>query len=113
MEENINAPQSARQSIILPPHSNKMAMSIICTLFCCLIGGIIAIVNSSKSNSLYSSAVLASDDSMKQNLYYQSEEYNKKAKTWNTISLACGIIYIIVVVILAATGSLAALSFLD
>lgn len=110
MEDNYAKPSNSGSSYILPPHSNKMAMSIICTLFCCLIGGIIAIVNSSKSNSLYNSALMASDDSMKQSLYYQSEEYNKKAKLWNTISLACGIIYIIAVAILSATGALAALS---
>ena len=110
MEENAATPQSVGSSYMLPPHSNKMAMSIICTLFCCLIGGIIAIINSSKSNSLYNSAVLATDDSMKQSLYYQSEEYNKKAKLWNTISLACGVIYLVSIAILAATGSLAALS---
>ncbi len=91
---------------ILPAHSNKMAMSIICTLFCCLIGGIIAIINSSKSNNLYNSALLANDDSLKQNLYMQSEAANKTAQTWNIISLIVGILYVIFIVILAASGVL-------
>ena len=91
---------------ILPAHSNKMAMSIICTLFCCLIGGIIAIINSSKSNNLYNSALMANDDSLKQNLYMQSEAANKTAQTWNIISLVVGILYVIFIVILAATGVL-------
>ena len=82
-------------------------MSIICTLFCCLIGGIIAIINSSKSNNLYNSAMLTTDDSMKSNLYYQSETSNKTAQTWITISLITGAIYIIALIILAATGALA------
>lgn len=108
MEENqvTYQPATPRSSFILPPHSNKMAMSIICTLFCCLIGGIIAIVNSSKSNNLYSSAMLSDDDSMKKNLYDQSEAHNKTAKTWITISLICGIIYVIAIIILAAIGEL-------
>ena len=91
---------------ILPAHKNKMAMSIICTLFCCLIGGIIAIINSSKSNNLYNSALLANDDSLKQNLYMQSEAANKTAQTWNIISLIVGILYVIFIVILAASGVL-------
>ena len=111
MEENQATPQATapRSSFILPPHSNKMAMSIICTLFCCLIGGIIAIIYSSKTNNLYNSAMLSNDDSMKQNLYYQSEASNKTAKTWITISIICGVIYVIAVIILAATGALAEL----
>ena len=109
MEENQVTSQTAtpKSSYILPTHSNRMAMSIICTLFCCLIGGIIAIVNSSKSNNLYNSAMLSNDDSMKQNLYYQSEASNKTAKTWIIISLICGVIYVIVLIILAAIGVLA------
>ncbi len=109
MEETQATPQTTTQksSFILPPHSNKMAISIICTLFCCLIGGIIAIVNSWKSNSLYNSAMLSTDDSMKSNLYYQSESSNKTAQTWITISLITGAVYVFAVIILAAAGVLA------
>lgn len=92
---------------ILPPHKNKMAMSIICTLFCCLIGGIVAIVYASKSNSLYESAMFASDNSLRQNLYFQSEMSNKTAQTWITISLITGLLYVILMIILAAVGALA------
>lgn len=111
MEENQATPQSTapKSSLILPPHSNKMAMSIICTLFCCLIGGVIAIINSSKSNSLYNTAMLSNDDSMKQMLYYQSEAKNKTAKTWITISLIFGVFYAIAGFVLAATGTLTGL----
>ncbi|MCI1786218.1 MAG: CD225/dispanin family protein [Bacteroidales bacterium] len=82
-------------SVILPEHSNKMALSIICTIFCCLIGGIIAIVYSSKSNSLYNSAIYAADDSVKQTLFYESEQKNKIAQTWITVSIIFGFIYIL------------------
>ena len=95
--------------MILPPHSNKMAMSIICTLFCCLIGGIIAIIYSSKSNSAYTAAIMSSDDDLKGNLYYQSEKYNKTAQTWITISLITGLIYVIIMIVLGITGALAEL----
>ncbi|MBQ1648163.1 MAG: CD225/dispanin family protein [Bacteroidales bacterium] len=105
MELNLETPQSKPQ-FVLPPHSNKMAMSIICTVFCCLVGGIIAIINSSKSNNLYNNAVMTNDDSLKQSLYMQSEASNKTAQTWITISLVVGIIYVIAVIILAATGVL-------
>ena len=70
------------------------------------IGGIIAIINSSRSNNLYNSALLANDDSLKQNLYMQSEAANKTAQTWNIISLIVGILYVIFIVILAASGVL-------
>lgn len=108
MEETgyTSQPTVQKSTFILPPHSNKMAMSVICTLFCCLIGGIIAIVNSSKSNNLYNSAMYTQDDSMKSALYYQSEAANKTAQTWITISLAFGAIYVIAIIILAAAGEL-------
>lgn len=109
MEENQVAPQTTQQgpTFILPPHSNKMAWSIICTLFCCLIGGIIAIIYSSKSNSLYNSAIISTDNAVRSNLYYQSETSNKTAQTWITISLIIGGIDVIIFVVLLALGVLA------
>lgn len=109
MEENQVTPQTPQQgsAFILPPHSNKMAWSIICTLFCCLIGGIIAIINSSKSNSLYNSAMISTDNAVRSNLYYQSETSNKTAQTWITISLIIGGIDIVIFVVLLAMGVLA------
>lgn len=106
MDETQVTPQTTQHgpSFVLPPHSNKMAWSIICTLFCCLVGGIIAIINSSKSNSLYSSAMISSDDSVRSNLYYQSEASNKTAQTWITISLIIGGIDVIIFVVLMALG---------
>ncbi len=77
---------------ILPPHSNKMVLSIICTIFCCLLGGIIAIVYSSKSNNLYNAAMCSNDAALRQSLYYQSESCNKTATTWIIISIVFGIL---------------------
>lgn len=48
------APGSYRQSDPMPPMPNTyMALSIIVTILCCIIGGIIAIVYSSKVSSCY------------------------------------------------------------
>ena len=76
----------------LPPHANKMMWSVLCTVFCCLLGGIFAIVYSSRSNGLYNSALVASDPTLQQSLYYQSEKANKTAQTWITISIIAGIL---------------------
>lgn len=94
-------------NFILPPHKNKMAMSVICTIFCCLLGGILAIINSSKSNQLYNSAMLSSEDTLRRSLYLQSEEKNKSAQTWITLCIILGVVYVIAIIILAATGVLA------
>ena len=82
-------------------------MSIIVTIFCCLIGGIIAIINSSKSNELYNNAVLTSDEDLKQKLFLQSEQKNKTAQTWITVSLVVGIVWVLLYIILLTTGVLA------
>lgn len=92
--------------IVLPPHNDRMFWAIICTIFCCLVGGIIAIVYSAESNKLYSSAVYASDDSLKQSLYLQSEQKNNVAKNWIMIDVAFGVLYVILIIILVAAGVL-------
>ncbi|MBO4916313.1 MAG: CD225/dispanin family protein [Bacteroidales bacterium] len=91
---------------ILPPHNNRMAMSIICTIVCCLVGGIIAIVYSAKSNELYTSATVASDDSLKQSLYLQSEQKNRTARTWIIISIIYLFLEVIFFILLVALGVL-------
>ncbi len=69
-----------------------MVWSVLCTIFCCLLGGIIAIVYSSKSNGLYNNALYANDPNMQNTLYFQSEQANKTAQTWITISIITGIL---------------------
>ncbi len=49
----------------------------------------------------------ASDSSVKQTLFLQSEEKNKKAQTWIVLSIVFGIIWELATVILAVTGTLA------
>ncbi|MBO4427383.1 MAG: CD225/dispanin family protein [Bacteroidales bacterium] len=73
-------------------HSNKMVWAILTTIFCCLVGGIVAIIYSSKSNSLYHSALLTTDDGLRNSLLLQSEEYNKKAGNWILVNIIFGFI---------------------
>ena len=94
-------------SIILPPHNDRMVWAILTTIFCCLVGGIIAIVYSSESNRLYSSAIYSSDDITKQSLYLQSEQKNNTARTWIIINFASGALYVILILILLMAGVLA------
>ena len=88
-------------------HSNRMLWAILSTLFCCLVGGIVAIIHSSKSNSLYNSALLAQDENLQQSLYMQSELENRSAKNWIIGSIIFGFIVDGGWVILLVTGDLA------
>ncbi|MCQ2153408.1 MAG: CD225/dispanin family protein [Bacteroidales bacterium] len=94
---------------VLPPHSNKMFMSVVCTLFCCVLTGIIAIVMSAQSNSLYREALCAQDNSLRQSLYYESESRNRTAKIMNIISIIVGTGLWGTLVALSSMGILASL----
>ncbi len=53
--------------------------------------------------------MITSDNNLKQCFYLQSEQENKSAQTWITLSLISGILYILLIIIVAATGALASL----
>lgn len=91
----------------VPFHSNRLVMAILCTLFCCQIGGIIAIIYSARSNSTYRSALFSSDDATRQSLYYQSEQENKTARTWIIVSVCSGLIGVISYIVLGTLGVIA------
>lgn len=91
----------------IPYHSNRLVMAILCTLFCCQIGGIVAIIYSARSNSTYRSAMFAPDDSTRQALYYQSEQENKTARTWIIVSVCSGLAGVIAYIALATLGFIA------
>ena len=91
----------------VPFHSNKLVMAILCTLFCCQIGGIIAIIYSARSNSTYRSAMFSPDDATRQSLYYQSEQENKTARTWIIVSVCSGLAGVIAYIALATLGFIA------
>jgi hypothetical protein len=63
------------------PISNHLVWSILTTVFCCLPGGIAAIIYSSKVNT-----ALALKD------YNAAMEASKKAKMWNIIGLCVGLV---------------------
>ncbi len=94
---------------ILPFHKNRLALAILCTLFCCQIGGIIAIVYAAKSNSSYRGAMYSQDDSTRQALYYQSEQENKTARTWIIVSICTGLAGVIAYIALVTLGIVASL----
>ena len=100
-------PQPAPQAPLpVPPHSNMMVWSVLITLFCCLIGGIIAIIQSSKANDLYNSCLFTQDPGLRQSLYLQSEAKNKSARTWIWISVLTGLIpYLCLLVVFLVAGA--------
>lgn len=81
-------------------------MSILITLFCCLIGGIIAIIYSSKSNNLYTQAMITMDSELRQYLYLESEAKNKTAGTWIWISILGGVLTYAAIIALAVGAAL-------
>jgi len=87
-----SAPDLSFPRVIPPPGStipgrpaesvpNYLVWSILSTVFCCLPGGIVAIIYSSKVNT-----ALALKD------YNGALEASKKAKMWNIISLCVGLV---------------------
>jgi heme/copper-type cytochrome/quinol oxidase subunit 2 len=74
--------------------NNYLVWSILVTLFCCLIPGIVAIVFSAQVNGLWA-----------QGRYDESQKMSDRAKTWVIISAVLGIIVIVIYVILFATGA--------
>ena len=83
-----------------------MPWAILTTLFCCQLGGLISIILSAKSNSLYSQAFYMSSDPMQRMmLYEQSESKNKQARLWITLSLVFGIAVMAAVMIAAVAST--------
>ena len=71
--------------------SNHMVGAILTTLFCCLIGGIIAIIYSSQVNSK-----LAQGD------IEGAKSASKTALTWIIVNLVFGLLYVLITVIVLA-----------
>ena len=98
-----------RSSFLLPPHKDRLVLSILCKLFCCQIGGIVAIIYAAKSNSSYRGAMVSQDDSARQALYYQSEAEGKTSKTWIIVSICTGLAGVITYIALVTLGVIASL----
>lgn len=87
------------------PHSNKLVWSILITIFCCLVAGVVSIIYSAQSNTLYNQYLAATDENAKRNFYAESERSNKTAGTWITVGIIFGILHLILwIVYIAVVG---------
>lgn len=73
--------------------------SILVTLFCCMVFGILGIVYSVQANSAFSSGNITA-----------ANEFSAKAKQWVTYGFWCGIAVVGVYAILALMGALSSIS---
>lgn len=80
-----------------PKPDNHLVWSILSTFLCCLVGGIVAWVYSSKV-----------DSSWNYGRYNEAVEYSNKAKSWNLISLITGICWVILYTVLSILGVIGA-----
>lgn len=76
---------------------NYLVQSILVTIFCCLVFGIIGIINASKVNSEYAAGN-----------YAAAEEASKNAKKWTMwgfiVGLIIGVLYLILMIAGVAGG---------
>ena len=81
----------------IPPlkPNNWLWQSIVATIFCCNILGIVGIVYASRVDVLYYN-----------NKFYEAEKNAKNAKTWTLIAFALGLISIIMWMIMMSTGNM-------
>ncbi|MEN6371571.1 MAG: CD225/dispanin family protein [Armatimonadota bacterium] len=79
-----------------PPNvPNHLAESIVVTLFCCLITGIVAIIYSTQVNS-----------KLQQGDYAGAVDSSNKAKTWSWVSFGLGLVGIVIrIILMAAKGA--------
>ena len=81
---------------------NFLVWSILSTILCCLPLGIVAIVYSSKVDTLYSAGQ-----------YAEAEDAAKKAKTYTLIGAGVGLLVALIYILLIAVGVASGLSGLD
>jgi len=68
-----------------PKPNNYLVLAIISTIFCCLIPGIVSIVNAAKVNEAYALGN-----------YEQAERASKNAKTWAIVGIAiAGLVWLL------------------
>jgi Interferon-induced transmembrane protein. len=81
----------------IPPlkPGNWLWQSIVATILCCLPFGIVGIIYAAKVDSLYYNGQ-----------YAESEQAAKKARLWTILAFVAGLVYVIVTVILFATGNI-------
>jgi H+/Cl- antiporter ClcA len=74
--------------------NNWLWQSIVATILCCIVFGIVGIVYAAKVDSLYYKGQ-----------YYEAERVAKKAKMWTLIAVVVGLVYIAVTVSWYLTGN--------
>lgn len=81
------------------PPQNYLALSIISTLFCCQIFGIISIIYAAQVNSKY----IAGD-------YMGAERASNNAKIWGFLSVGIGLLTILIIFLIYGAVIFAAIS---
>lgn len=81
----------------IPPlkPSNWLWQSIIVTILCCIPFGIVGIVYAARVDSLYYNK-----------RYAEAEAAANKAKLWTLLALGAGLLYLIITIILMASGTM-------
>ncbi len=75
--------------------NNWLWQSILATILCCIVFGIVGIIYATKVDSLYYKGQ-----------YEEAERAAKKAKTWTLIAVAFALVYLVVWLLLLLTGNL-------
>ena len=91
-------PPTQGQTVGTKP-KDYLVESILVTLFCCMVFGILGIVYSVQANSAFSSGNITA-----------ANEFSAKAKQWVTYGFWCGIAVVGVYAILALMGALSSIS---
>lgn len=89
---------SVSSSGVVKP-KDYLVESILVTLFCCMVFGILGIVYSVQANSAFSSGNITA-----------ANEFSAKAKQWVTYGFWCGIAVVGIYAILALMGALSSIS---
>ena len=91
-------PPTQGQTVGTKP-KDYLVESILVTLFCCMVFGILGIVYSVQANSAFSSGNITA-----------ANEFSAKAKQWVTYGFWCGIAVVGIYAILALKGALSSIS---
>jgi H+/Cl- antiporter ClcA len=91
------APTIENRTDDIPPlkPNNWLWQSIVATILCCIVFGVVGIIYAAKVYSLYY-----------KKQYEEAERAAKKAKMWTLIAVVVGLVYIAVTVSLYFTGNL-------
>lgn len=95
-----NAASSASVHGVRPP--SYLVLSLVVTLFCCLIFGIVGIVYGAKVDPAWNAG-----------MYDQAREYSRKARNWALAGMLLSIILGILYIILVFAGVFTWMSFWD